>query len=64
MVNKQSKDIALDVGLCIVGAVLGGAFFNALGFSASAGLNLWSVLVAGLGAAVLLVSYHAIRGAY
>jgi len=63
IVNKTGEGFSLDVGLGIVGAVVGGWLFNTFGMPGVSGLNLYSFLVAVVGAVVLLVVYHAIRGA-
>jgi uncharacterized membrane protein YeaQ/YmgE (transglycosylase-associated protein family) len=47
---------------CIVGAVVGGYLFTAFGATGVTGFNLYSMFVAIVGAAVLLVIYHAIAG--
>ncbi|MGA9868779.1 MAG: GlsB/YeaQ/YmgE family stress response membrane protein [Acetobacteraceae bacterium] len=46
----------------MVGAIIGGIIFNAFGAAGVTGFNLWSLLVAVIGAIVLLVIYHAIFG--
>jgi len=61
MVNKTGEGILLDIILGIVGAIVGGWLFNIFGAAGVTGLNLYSLLVATLGAVVLLVVYHAIR---
>lgn len=61
IVNKSGEGIVLDVVLGIVGAVVGGWLFNRFGASGVTGVNLYSLLVAVVGAVVLLVVYHAIR---
>ena len=61
IVNKTGEGFFLDVILGIVGAVVGGWLFNTFGKSGVTGLNLYSLLVAVIGAVVLLVVYHAIR---
>ena len=48
--------------LGIVGAVVGGFIFAALGASGLTGFNLYSLVVAVIGATVVLVIYHAIVG--
>jgi uncharacterized membrane protein YeaQ/YmgE (transglycosylase-associated protein family) len=63
MVNKSGEGIILDILLGIVGAVLGGWLFNRFGASGVTGLNLYSLLVAVVGAVLFLVIYHAIRRA-
>ena len=58
IVNKTGEGFFLDIGLCIVGAFIGGLLFKTLrNARVSRGLNLYSFLVA-----VLLVASHAIRG--
>ncbi|MEO8713576.1 MAG: GlsB/YeaQ/YmgE family stress response membrane protein [Acetobacteraceae bacterium] len=62
IVNKQGEGFILDLVLGIVGAIIGGFIFNAFGAAGVTGFNLWSLLVAVIGAVVLLVIYHAIVG--
>jgi uncharacterized membrane protein YeaQ/YmgE (transglycosylase-associated protein family) len=61
IVNKRGEGLFLDIILGIVGAVAGGWLFNTFGASGVTGLNLYSLMVAVVGAGVLLVVYHAIR---
>ena len=61
IVNRQGEGFFLDIILGIVGAVVGGWLFNPFGAPGVTGLNLYSILVAVVGAVVLLVVYHAIR---
>lgn len=63
LVNKRGEGLILDIVLGIVGAIVGGWLFNTFGASGVTGLNLYSLLVAIVGAVVLLVVYHAIRRA-
>ena len=63
IVNKQGEGVILDIVLGIVGALAGGWLFNTFGATGVTGLNLYSLLVAIVGAVVLLVAYHAIRRA-
>jgi uncharacterized membrane protein YeaQ/YmgE (transglycosylase-associated protein family) len=60
IVNKSGEGVLLDIILGIVGAVLGGYLFQTFGMSGVTGVNLYSVLVAVVGAIVFLVIYHAI----
>ena len=46
----------------MVGAVVGGALIGLLGGVGATGLNVWSVLVATLGAVVLLFVYQLLTG--
>ena len=61
IVNKTGEGILLDIVLGIVGAVVGAWLFNTFGEAGVTGLNLYSLLVAVVGAVVVLVVYHAIR---
>jgi uncharacterized membrane protein YeaQ/YmgE (transglycosylase-associated protein family) len=61
LVNKTGEGVVLDVVLGIVGAVVGGFVFNRFGASGVSGLNVYSLLVAVVGAVLLLVAYRAIR---
>ena len=63
LVNKTGEGFVLDIALGIVGAVVGGWLFNRFGAAGVSGLNLYSLLVAVVGAVVVLVAYHAIRRA-
>jgi uncharacterized membrane protein YeaQ/YmgE (transglycosylase-associated protein family) len=63
LVNKQGEGFILDIVLGVVGAVVGGWLFNRFGAAGVTGLNLYSLLVAVIGAVVVLVVYHAIRRA-
>lgn len=60
LINKSGEGLLLDIGLGVVGAVVGGWLFNAFGMVGVSGLNLYSLLVAVLGAVVVLVVYHAL----
>jgi uncharacterized membrane protein YeaQ/YmgE (transglycosylase-associated protein family) len=62
VVNKAGEGMFLDIILGIVGAFLGGIIFRAIGSHGVSGFNIWSIFVAFVGAVVLLVIYHAIRG--
>jgi uncharacterized membrane protein YeaQ/YmgE (transglycosylase-associated protein family) len=63
IVNKTGEGIVTDILLGIVGAVVGGFIFRAVGASGVSGLNLYSFIVAVIGSVVFLVIYHAIRRA-
>ena len=63
LVNKRGEGLILDIVLGVVGAVVGGWLFNMFGSSGVTGLNLYSLVVAVVGAIVVLVVYHAIRRA-
>jgi uncharacterized membrane protein YeaQ/YmgE (transglycosylase-associated protein family) len=61
IVNRRGEGIFLDIVLGIVGAVAGGYLFSFFGGGRVTGLNLYSMLVATLGAVVVLSVYHGIR---
>lgn len=62
IVNHHGEGIVWDVLLGIVGAFVGGWLFRTFGHTGVTGLNLHSILVASLGAAIVLsFVYHAIR---
>ncbi len=63
IVNKSGEGILLDIVLGIVGAVVGGWLFARFGAAGVTGLNLYSLLVAVVGAVVVLILYHAVRRA-
>jgi uncharacterized membrane protein YeaQ/YmgE (transglycosylase-associated protein family) len=62
IVDNGGKGPLLDMLLGLVGAIVGGAIFNALGALPVTGFNLYSLFVAVVGAVVVLVIYHAIAG--
>jgi uncharacterized membrane protein YeaQ/YmgE (transglycosylase-associated protein family) len=62
LVNKTGGGLVFDLVLGIIGAVVGGFLFNQFGASGVSGLNLYSLLVAVVGAVVVLVIYHAVSG--
>lgn len=61
IVNKTGEGIILDIALGIVGAFVGGFLFHLFGAAGVTGLNLYSLVVAVIGAVVFLLIYHAIR---
>jgi uncharacterized membrane protein YeaQ/YmgE (transglycosylase-associated protein family) len=60
IVNRTGEGFFLDIILGIVGAIVGGFIFTAVGASGITGFNLYSVVVAVIGAIVVLVTYHAL----
>jgi uncharacterized membrane protein YeaQ/YmgE (transglycosylase-associated protein family) len=61
LVNKKGDGLIVDIILGIIGAMAGGWLFNTFGMPGVTGLNIYSMLVAVVGAVLLLVIYHAIR---
>ncbi len=62
LVNKTGEGLILDIVLGIVGAVVGGFVFSAFGAAGVTGLNIYSLLVAVVGAVIVLFIYHAVVG--
>jgi uncharacterized membrane protein YeaQ/YmgE (transglycosylase-associated protein family) len=60
LVNKSGDGMLLDILLGVVGAVVGGWLFNMFGMAGVTGLNVYSLVVAVIGAAVFLIVYHAL----
>jgi uncharacterized membrane protein YeaQ/YmgE (transglycosylase-associated protein family) len=63
IVNKSGEGLIMDIILGIVGAVVGGWLFNTFGHMGVTGVNLYSILVAVVGAIIVLIIYHALVGA-
>jgi uncharacterized membrane protein YeaQ/YmgE (transglycosylase-associated protein family) len=63
IVNRTGEGLIRDLILGIVGAVVGGWIMERFGEAGVSGLNLYSLVVAVLGAVVVLVVFHAIRRA-
>ena len=62
LVNKSGEGLILDIVLGIVGAVVGGFVFSAFGAAGVTGLNIYSLIVAVVGAVIVLFIYHAVVG--
>jgi uncharacterized membrane protein YeaQ/YmgE (transglycosylase-associated protein family) len=62
IVNKQGEGVILDIVLGIVGAIVGGFIFTRLGAVGTSGFNIWSMIVAIVGAIIVLLIYHAVFG--
>lgn len=62
VINKTGEGVLRDILLGILGAFVGGVVARVLGGSGVTGFNIWSIFVAFIGAVLLLVVYHSIRG--
>ena len=62
ILSRSGQGLLLDMVLGIVGAVVGGFLFTAIGATGITGFNLYSMLVAIVGAIVVLWAYHAFSG--
>jgi uncharacterized membrane protein YeaQ/YmgE (transglycosylase-associated protein family) len=60
LVNHNGQGAIIDIVLGVVGAFVGGFLFHLLGSTGVTGLNLWSLLVATIGAVAVLVVKHAV----
>jgi uncharacterized membrane protein YeaQ/YmgE (transglycosylase-associated protein family) len=58
IVNKEGEGLLLNMVIGVVGAELGGWLFRLFGMSGVTGFNVWSLLVAVVGAVILLFLYH------
>ena len=62
VVNKSGEGLVLDIVLGVIGAIVGGFLFSVFGASPVTGLNVYSMIVAVIGAVVVLFVYHAVTG--
>ena len=62
IVNRTGSGIVMDLVLGVVGAFVGGFLFTRFGAAGVTGLNLYSILVATIGAVVVLFVYHLVIG--
>ena len=60
-VTKTSMGLLMNLAVGIVGAFIGGFIMNQLGGTGITGFNLWSIVVAIIGAIVLLLIINLIR---
>ena len=62
IVNQRGSGILLDLVLGIIGAMVGGWLFSLLGAREVTGLDFYSLIVATVGATLVLLIYHALMG--
>ena len=62
IVNRRGEGFLGDIVVGAVGAFVGGFLFHLIGHSGVTGINLYSILVAAVGAVVVLVIWHALVG--
>ncbi len=60
IVNKTGEGLVLDLVLGVIGAIVGGFLFNTFGHEGVTGLNVYSLIVAVIGAVVVLFAYRLI----
>ena len=58
----SGQGIVMDIVLGVVGAFVGGFLFNAVGGTGVTGFNIYSMIVAIIGAIVVLWIYHTVTG--
>jgi uncharacterized membrane protein YeaQ/YmgE (transglycosylase-associated protein family) len=63
LVNKSGEGVIMDILLGVIGAVVGGWLFGKFGAAGVSGVNLYSILVAVVGAVIVLLAYHMVRRA-
>jgi uncharacterized membrane protein YeaQ/YmgE (transglycosylase-associated protein family) len=62
IVDRQGQGFWLDIALGVVGALVGGFLFDMFGATGVTGLNIYSMIVAVIGAVVVLLIYNAVTG--
>jgi uncharacterized membrane protein YeaQ/YmgE (transglycosylase-associated protein family) len=62
IVGRQGQGFWLDIALGIVGALVGGFLFSLFGASGVTGLNIYSMIVAVVGAIVVMLIYNTLTG--
>jgi uncharacterized membrane protein YeaQ/YmgE (transglycosylase-associated protein family) len=62
LVNRRGGSLLLDLLLGVVGAFVGGFLFTRFGQGGVSGINLYSIMVATIGAVIVLFVYHLIFG--
>jgi uncharacterized membrane protein YeaQ/YmgE (transglycosylase-associated protein family) len=62
IVNHTGSGLVMDIVLGVVGALVGGFVFSLFGAVGVTGFNIYSMLVATVGAVVVLWIYHALVG--
>jgi uncharacterized membrane protein YeaQ/YmgE (transglycosylase-associated protein family) len=58
LVNKTGSGMIMDIALGVVGAIVGGYISSLLGYGPVTGVNLYSVVIAVIGAVVVLLVYR------
>lgn len=62
IVNHTGSGVLMDIVLGVVGALVGGFLFSMFGAVGVTGFNIYSMLVAVIGAVVVLWLYHTLIG--
>ena len=62
IVNHTGSGVIMDIVLGVVGALVGGFLFSFFGAAGVTGFDIYSMIVAVIGAVVVLWLYHALVG--
>ena len=62
IVNHTGSGVIMDIVLGVIGALVGGFLFSIFGATGVTGFNIYSMIVAVVGAVVVLWIYHALIG--
>jgi len=62
LVNHHGSGVIMDIILGMIGAIAGGFIFSFFGAAGVTGFNIYSTLVAVIGAVVVLWVFHMLRG--
>jgi uncharacterized membrane protein YeaQ/YmgE (transglycosylase-associated protein family) len=58
IVNRSGSGLVMDIVLGVIGAFVGGWIFSFFGHTGVTGLNIGSLIVAVVGAIVVILAYH------
>ena len=62
IVDRQGQGFWLDIALGVVGALVGGFLFSLFGASGVTGSNIYSMIVAVVGAIAVMLIYNTLSG--
>jgi uncharacterized membrane protein YeaQ/YmgE (transglycosylase-associated protein family) len=62
LVKAAGEGVLMDIVLGVAGAFVGGWVFDTFGMAGVTGMNIYSMIVAMLGAIIVLVFYHTLTG--
>jgi uncharacterized membrane protein YeaQ/YmgE (transglycosylase-associated protein family) len=62
MGTSSSQGVLMDIVLGVVGAIVGGFLFSMFGAGGVTGFNIWSLIVATIGAVIVIWLYHNLAG--
>ncbi len=59
-VNKPTSGLLQNLALGVIGAVVGGFLATAVGLTGVTGINIWSIIVSVVGAAIVVWLYNTV----